>query len=263
MRCAESCNRNRRNRGDRLGLPRLRQQQHQAKDPQRQLDRPFDAGRRDTGPSQTGPQGHGRQERRRTGPKPRRQDETGPQAHSGHCRQVIGPHQRVQQPGDKAGCAAMAAMGQGRCGTAEKGKGKGQSFPGVSRAGRGAAGQQLAAGFPTGIARMADQIDRTEPVGDAVLVQTHDGLDSVQPLRALAQLKGDLETDAAQVVEVSDRAISIAPASPEVIYVPSYQPSVVYTSVAPPTAHYVSDDDDGQDALTAGAIVFGSPILIE
>lgn len=214
-------------------------------------------------PAQTGPQGHGRQERRRTGPKPRRQDETGPQAHSGHRRQVIGPHQRVQQPGDKAGCAAMAAMGQGRCGTAEKGKGKGQSFHGVPRAVRYAAGQQLAAGFPTGIARMADQIDRTEPVGDAVLVQTDDGLDSVQPLRALAQVNGDLETDAAQVAKVTDRAISIAPASPEVIYVPSYQPSVVCTSVAPPTAYCVSDDDDGQDALTAGAIFFGSPILIK
>ena len=122
--------------------------------------------------------------------------------------------------------------------------------------------QQLAAGFPTVITRMAEHIDWTEQVGDAVLVQTDDVLDSVQRLRALAKVNGYLETNAAQVVEVADTAISIAPASPDVIYVPTYQPSVVYTSVAPPTAYYVSDDDDWEDALTAGAIFFGSAILI-
>jgi hypothetical protein len=122
--------------------------------------------------------------------------------------------------------------------------------------------QQLAAGFPTVITRMADHIDWTEQVGDAVLVQTDDVLDSVQRLRALAKVNGYLETNAAQVVEVTDSAISIAPASPEVIYVPTYQPSVVYTTVAPPTAYYVKDDDDWEDALTAGAIFFGSAILI-
>ena len=122
--------------------------------------------------------------------------------------------------------------------------------------------QQLAAGFPSVITRMADHIDWTEQVGDAVLVQTDDVLDSVQRLRALAKVNGYLETNAAQVVEVSESAISIAPASPEVIYVPTYQPSVVYTTVAPPTAYYVEDDDDWEDALTAGAIFFGSAILI-
>ena len=122
--------------------------------------------------------------------------------------------------------------------------------------------QQLAAGFPTVITRMADHIDWTEQVGDAVLVQTDDVLDSVQRLRALAKVNGYLESNAAQVVEVTDTAISIAPASPEVIYVPTYQPSVVYTTVAPPTAYYVEDDDDWEDALTAGAIFFGSAILI-
>ena len=122
--------------------------------------------------------------------------------------------------------------------------------------------RQLAAGFPTVITRMADHIDWTEQVGDAVLVQTDDVLDSVQRLRSLAKVNGYLETNAAQVVEVSESAISIAPASPEVIYVPTYQPSVVYTTVAPPTAYYVEDDDDWEDALTAGAIFFGSAILI-
>lgn len=123
--------------------------------------------------------------------------------------------------------------------------------------------QQLAAGFPTVINRMAEHIDWTEQVGDAILVQTDDVLESVQRLRTLAKANGYLESNAAQIVEVTDSAISIAPASPEVIYVPTYQPSVVYTSAAPPTAYYVSDDDDWQNALTAGAIFFGSAILID
>lgn len=122
--------------------------------------------------------------------------------------------------------------------------------------------KQLATGFPTVINRMAEHIDWTEQVGQAILAQTDDVLDSIQRLRAVAEANGYLESNAAQVVEVTESAISIAPANPEVIYVPTYEPSVVYTTVAPATPYYVSDDDDWEDALTAGAIFFGSAILI-
>lgn len=123
--------------------------------------------------------------------------------------------------------------------------------------------RQLAAGFPTVITRMAAHIDWTEQVGEALLAQTDDVLDSIQRLRTVAEANGYLESNAAQIVEVTDAAISIAPANPEVIYVPTYEPSVVYTTVAPATPYYVSDDDDWEDALTAGAIFFGSAILID
>ncbi len=43
--------------------------------------------------------------------------------------------------------------------------------------------QALAAGFPDLVTRMNDHIDWTEQVGDAVLVQTDDVMDSVQRLR--------------------------------------------------------------------------------
>ena len=122
--------------------------------------------------------------------------------------------------------------------------------------------RQLAAGFPTVITRMAAHIDWTEQVGEVILAQTDDVLDSIQRLRKVAEANGYLESNAAQVVAVTDNAISIAPANPQVVYVPTYEPSVVYTTVAPATSYYVSDDNDWGNALAAGAIFFGSAILI-
>ena len=48
----------------------------------------------------------------------------------------------------------------------------------------------LAAGFPDVLARMADDIDWTEELGDAMLAQTDDLLDAVQRLRAQAEAVG-------------------------------------------------------------------------
>jgi uncharacterized membrane protein YgcG len=111
---------------------------------------------------------------------------------------------------------------------------------------------------------MAEHIDWTEQAGEAVLVQTEDVLDSIQRLRAEAQDNGYLEDNAAQLVETAEEGtISIAPANPEVIYVPTYDTEVVYSSAAPGTPYYVSDDDDWGDALAAGAIFFGSAIILD
>jgi hypothetical protein len=123
--------------------------------------------------------------------------------------------------------------------------------------------KQLAAGFPTVITRMAEHIDWTEQMGEAILAQTDDVLDSVQRLRAVAAENGYLESNAAQVVETVDTTISIAPANPDVVYVPTYEPSVVYTTTAPPVPYYVDNDDDWNDALAAGAIFFGSAIILD
>ena len=88
----------------------------------------------------------------------------------------------------------------------------------------------LAAGFPDVLARMADDIDWTEELGDAMLAQTDDLLDAVQRLRAQADAAGNLESNEAQTVEVEGDSISIAPADPQVVYVPAYDPQTVYTT---------------------------------
>ncbi|MEM6354195.1 MAG: DUF3300 domain-containing protein [Pseudomonadota bacterium] len=68
----------------------------------------------------------------------------------------------------------------------------------------------LAAGFPTVVHGMAKDIDQTEILGDAMLAQSDDVLDSVQRLRAQADAVGNLETNDAQTVTVEGHNITSA-----------------------------------------------------
>jgi hypothetical protein len=122
----------------------------------------------------------------------------------------------------------------------------------------------LASGFPDVLGRMADDIDWTEELGDAMLAQTDDLLDAVQRMRAQAEATGNLTSNEAQTVEVEGDNISIAPADPQVVYVPSYDPVTTYTT--PATAPTVVYDDPGVsfgDVLATGAIAFGSAMLVD
>lgn len=122
----------------------------------------------------------------------------------------------------------------------------------------------LAAGFPDLLGRMVEHIDWTEMAGDALIGQTDDCLASLQRLRAQAKLNGYLEDNAAMNVEedADTGSISISSANPEVVYVPQYT-ETVYTTPAPATPVYVTDDDDWDDWLATGAIVWGGAILID
>ncbi|MCF1710635.1 DUF3300 domain-containing protein [Tabrizicola sp. J26] len=122
----------------------------------------------------------------------------------------------------------------------------------------------LTAGFPDIVSRMADNIDWTEQMGEAVLIQTDDVLDSVQRLREQAKANGYLESNDAQTVEVTnDNTIVVQPADPEVVYVPTYDSNVVYTQTAPANPVYISDGNDWGDALATGAIVFGTAMILD
>jgi hypothetical protein len=121
--------------------------------------------------------------------------------------------------------------------------------------------QVLAAGFPTIVNKMATEIEWTEQLGDALIVQTDDVLDAIQRMRARAQATGFLESNEAQTVEVANDNISIAPANPEVVYVPTYDPQVVYYSQ--PTGAPVIYEDNWDDALMAGVIGFGFGMLVD
>lgn len=129
--------------------------------------------------------------------------------------------------------------------------------------------QALAAGFPDLITRMADHIEWTEQVGDAVLVQTEDLLGSVQRLRAQAEEAGHLASNEAQTVSATDNdTITIAPANPQVVYVPTYDTEAVYVAAptaAPPTETVIYDNGgtDWGDALVTGAVVFGGAMILD
>jgi hypothetical protein len=120
--------------------------------------------------------------------------------------------------------------------------------------------QMLAAGFPTVVTKMAEEIDWTEQLGNALIAQTDDVLDAVQRQRARAQATGFLASNEAQTVAVTDDNISIAPANPEVVYVPAYDPEVVYYSE--PTGPAVIYEDSWDDTLMSGAIGFGFGLLV-
>ena len=85
---------------------------------------------------------------------------------------------------------------------------------------------------PTVLAMMSDKLDWTEKVGDAMLAQQTDVMDSVQRLRNRAKANGKLESSSQQTVSVQTQDqkdyVVIEPASPTEIYVPYYQPAVVY-----------------------------------
>ena len=88
--------------------------------------------------------------------------------------------------------------------------------------------------FPQVLAMMSEKLDWTQKVGDAFLAQQKDVMGTIQKLRHKAQESGNLKTTKEQVVKVEQEVIIIEPASPQVVYVPTYNPTVVYGAWAYP-----------------------------
>jgi hypothetical protein len=98
--------------------------------------------------------------------------------------------------------------------------------------------------FPEVLSLMDGKLDWTQKLGDAFLGQQKDLMDAIQRLRARAQAQGNLKSTPEQKVTVEPapppapaapgqpapptQIITIEPANPQVVYVPSYNPTVVY-----------------------------------
>jgi hypothetical protein len=82
--------------------------------------------------------------------------------------------------------------------------------------------------FPQVLAIMNEKLDWMQKLGDAFLAQQKEVMDTIQKLRAKAQAEGNLKTTKEQKIIVEQQVIKIEPASPQVIYVPTYNPTVVY-----------------------------------
>jgi len=85
---------------------------------------------------------------------------------------------------------------------------------------------------PSVLDMMSTKLDWTQKLGDAVLAQQADVMDSIQRLRGRAYDKKTLSSNEQQIVTVSQdqgqQTIAIAPASPDTISVPYYEPAVAY-----------------------------------
>jgi hypothetical protein len=82
--------------------------------------------------------------------------------------------------------------------------------------------------FPQLIHTMNANLNWTEQLGDAFLAQQPDVMDAVQRLRLRAQAAGSLASTPQQAVSTEDQEIMIEPASPDMVYVPTYNPWCVY-----------------------------------
>jgi hypothetical protein len=83
-------------------------------------------------------------------------------------------------------------------------------------------------GFPSVLAQMNDNLDWTKDLGDAFLAEKASVLATVQSMRQKALQSGNLKTTEQQTVTQDDSMIVVTPASPDLIYVPTYSPLYVY-----------------------------------
>src|SRR5262245_33885806 len=118
--------------------------------------------------------------------------------------------------------------------------------------------------YPDVVQRMAGNIQWTTDVGNAFLAQQSDVMAAVQRMRGKAESKGTLKTSAQQTVQTStapsgQQVITIQPAQPDVVYVPSYDPQVVY-GAPPPAYPYYPYTYPGYVAGTA--LAWGAGIAI-
>ncbi len=86
--------------------------------------------------------------------------------------------------------------------------------------------------FPDVLYRMDKDLDWTSRLGAAVTAQQADVMKAIQRVRSLAQAAGNLVSNDKQTVVVQQGDIIIEPASPSVIYVPTYNPTTVTTANA-------------------------------
>jgi len=82
--------------------------------------------------------------------------------------------------------------------------------------------------FPQVLAMMSDRLEWTQQLGDAVLANRQQVMDTVQALRVRAEAAGTLQDTDQQHVYTSDQAIVIEPAQFDYVYVPVYDPMVAY-----------------------------------
>src|SRR5271170_3437947 len=82
--------------------------------------------------------------------------------------------------------------------------------------------------FPSVLSQMDRNMQWTTDLGNAYYNQPQDVMDGVQHMRQQAQQAGSLQSTQQQTVSNDSGQIAIAPANPDVVYVPVYNPWAVY-----------------------------------
>jgi hypothetical protein len=82
--------------------------------------------------------------------------------------------------------------------------------------------------FPLVLAQMDHDLQWTTDLGNAYYNQPQDVLQTVQVMRRRAQSAGNLQNTPQQAVSYNQGYLQLAPANPQVVYVPAYNPWDVY-----------------------------------
>ena len=84
------------------------------------------------------------------------------------------------------------------------------------------------AAFPSVLGNMDKNLSWASSLGDAYYNQQEAVMDAIQVMRRRAQEAGNLNSTPQQSVTTQGSDIEIAPADPEIVYVPAYDPWLVY-----------------------------------
>jgi hypothetical protein len=87
--------------------------------------------------------------------------------------------------------------------------------------------------FPSVLSMMAQDVQWTNQLGDAVLAQRPDVMDAVQRMRRQSYQYGYLRSNAYDNVVDADDDIEILPTNPAYVYVPTYDPFIVFAAPRP------------------------------
>jgi len=137
-----------------------------------------------------------------------------------------------------------------------------------------APGEQIAAGadaqnwdpsvkgltaFPQVLAEMDRNQSWTTALGNAYYNQSQDVLQAVQVMRQRAQAAGNLQTTPQETVSEDQGNIEVAPANPQVVYVPAYNPWAVYGQ---PVSPYPGFALLGALGYFVGSVSFGLGVAV-
>jgi uncharacterized membrane protein YgcG len=94
--------------------------------------------------------------------------------------------------------------------------------------------------FPDVLSNLASNLGWTSELGDAYYNQPQDVMNAVQVMRQRAKNAGTLKSSQQQNVNTDNGQIEIAPANPDVVYVPAFNPWIAYGYPITPWPYWVN-----------------------
>ena len=95
--------------------------------------------------------------------------------------------------------------------------------------------------FPQVLAELDQNLSWTTELGNAYYNQPQDVFDAIQALRQRAQAAGTLQNTPQETVTDDQGTIALAPANPQIVYVPTYDPWTAYGAPVNPWPGFLLD----------------------